>query len=349
MNRMRSGALLALMTSIGLAGCSRPSTTAEAAGVPETTAARVAAKVDGASIGWDEMDKRAAERLAALRQDEYEARLEALNELIFERLLANEANKRGVTSEALRQDEVASKAPKPTPAEVAAIYEANKDRVADRPKAQVLAEIEKHLFKQGLATREREFRKELRAKGTVATLLEAPRFDMALPPTSPSLGPNEAKLTLIEFSDYQCPYCHQAQGIVEEILKKYDGQLRFVHGEYPLPQHPRAFAASVASRCAGDQGKYWEYHKGLLGVASDYGDADLQARATKLGLDAASFGECLASGRHDAAIEASRQFGSAVGVNSTPTFFVNGRKLRGIRSIEDFDTIFREELARTGS
>lgn len=346
---MRTGALLALATSFGLAGCSRPSTTAEAAGVPETTAPRIAAKVDGASIGWDEMDKRAAERLTALRQDEYEARLEALNELIFERLLANEAKKRGVTTEALRHDEVASKAPKVSSAEAAAIYEANKARVVGRPRAEVLAEIEKHLFKQGLATREREFRQELLAKGAVATLLEAPRFDMALPPTSPSLGPNEAKLTLIEFSDYQCPYCHQAQSVVEEILKKYDGKLRFVHGEYPLPQHPRAFAASVASRCAGDQGKYWEYHKGLLEVASDYGDADLKTRATKLGLDATKLGECLASGRHDAAIEASRQFGSAVGVNSTPTFFVNGRKLRGVRSIEDFDTIFREELARAGS
>lgn len=349
MNGMRSCALLALTTCFGLAGCSRPSATAEAEGVPEATSSRIAARVDGAAISWDEMDERAAQRLVALRQDEYEARLAALDDLIFEKLLANEATKRGVTTEALLNDEVASKAPKPTPVEVAAIYEANKHRVEGRPKEQVLAEIENGVYNQRLATRENEFHKELLGKGAVAKLLEAPRFEIALPATSPSLGPKEARVTLVEFSDYQCPYCHQAQGVVEEILKKYDGKLRFVHGEYPLPQHPRAFAASVASRCAGDQGKYWDYHKGLLGVASDYGDADLQARASKLGLDAASFGECLGSGRHDAAIEASRQFGSAVGVNSTPTFFVNGRKLRGIRSIEDFETIFREELARAGS
>ncbi len=348
MNRIRSCALLAL-TCFGVAGCSRPSATAEAAGAPAAETSRIAAQVDGATISWDEMDKRAAERLAALRQDEYEARLEALNDLIFERLLANEAKKRGVTTEALRHDEVVSKAPKAAPADAAAIYEANKARVVGRPRAEVLLEIERHISKQGVATRERDFRQELLAKSAVATLLEPPRFDMPLPPTSPSLGPTEAKLTLIEFSDYQCPYCHQAQGIVEGILKKYDGKLRFVHGEYPLPQHPRAFAASVASRCAGEQGKYWEYHRGLLGVASDYGDADLKQRATQLGLDATRFGECLGSGRHDAAIEASRQFGSAVGVNSTPTFFVNGRKLRGVRSIEDFETVFREELARAGS
>ena len=348
MNRIRSGALLAL-TCFGVAGCSHPSDTAEAAGAQAAGSSRVAAHVDGVPISWDEMDKRAAERLTALRQDEYEARSEALNDLIYEKLLASEAKRRGLTTEALLREEVTGKVEKPTPAEVEAIYEANKERVQGQPKAPILVEIENHIYNQRLALRQGGFRKELLGKGTVATLLEPPRFEITLPPTSPSLGPKEAKLTLVEFSDYQCPYCHQAQSVVEEILKKYDGKLRFVHGEYPLPQHPRAFAASVASRCAGDQGKYWEYHKGLLQVASDYGDADLKARATKLGVDATHFGECLASGRHDAAIEASRQFGSAVGVNSTPTFFVNGRKLRGVRSIEDFETIFREELARAGS
>jgi len=348
MNRLRSGALLVL-ACFGIAGCSRHSTTAEAAGDPAAEGARIAARVDGTPISWEEMDKRAAERLAALRQDEYEARSDALNDLIYEKLLANEAKKRGLTPEALLHAEVQAKVERPAPAEIDAIYEANKERVKDQPKAGILVEIENQLYNQRVSIREGGFRKELLVKGAVATLLEAPRFEIKLPATTPSVGPKDAKVTLVEFSDYQCPYCHQAQDVVEQILQKYDGKVRFVHGEYPLPQHPRAFAASVASRCAGDQGKFWEYHKGLLDTASDYGDADLKARATKLGLDGAKLGECLASGRHDAAIEASRELGSGAGVNSTPTFFVNGRKLRGVRSIEDFDTIFRDELARAGS
>jgi protein-disulfide isomerase len=346
--KMWTLSLLAVAAGVSLVGCSRPSGTAQAAGTPPGAPARVVAKVGNAPIAWDEMEKRAGDRLAALRQEEYEARLEAINALVYERLLADEAAKRKLTTEALLREEVEAKAEKVTPAEVEAVYEANKARVVGRPKAGVLVDIERQMKAQRLAEREDDFHQELLARGQVKVELEVPRFSLPFAASTPSLGPEAAPVTLVEFSDYQCPYCHQAQAVLEQVLKKYGDKVRFVHGEYPLPNHPRAFAASQASRCAGDQGKFWEYHQNLLSQPGDYQEPELLERGKSLGLDEAKLGACLASDRFDAAIIEGRRIGTAAGVNSTPTFFINGQKFRGARSLEAFSAVVDAELARAG-
>ncbi len=336
---------LPLLAVLGLSGCTQRSGAAEAAGT--ASAPNVAAQVGGASISWEEMDKRAGDRLAAIRQDEYEARKQAIDALVYEKLLAAEAAKRGVTTEALLKQEVDAKIAKSSVADAEVIYEANKARVVGLPKAEVIKDIQRQLDARSAAVREGAFREELVAAGKVDIRLEAPHFSLPFKAATPTVGPADAPVTLVEFSDYQCPFCHQAQATLDEVMKKYEGKVRFVHGEYPLPQHPRAFAASQASRCADEQGKFWDFHRNLLLQTGDYEEKDLLARGQLVGLEADKFKTCLASDRFDAAIDEGKRIGSAAGVNSTPTFFINGRKLTGGRSIEDFTRAIDAELAKS--
>jgi len=148
----------------------------------------------------------------------------------------------------------------------------------------------------------------------------------------------------VEFTDYQCPYCHQAQGVMDQVLQRYSGKVRLVHLDFPLDGHPGAFPAARAARCAGDQGKFWEYHHSLMTSPGAFDDADFKGRASGLGLDASSFGRCLSSSRHDPAIRASLEQGEGLGVTGTPAYFVNGRMISGARPVESFAEVIDAEL-----
>lgn len=336
---------VALLAGALASACSQKTA---ASGAPPAKAA-VAADVDGAAITWDEMDSKANERLVVVRQEEYEARRDALDALIDERLIRKEAAARGLSRERLLEVEVDFKTPLVRPAEVDSLYQANKDRFPGRTQNEAQAEVERALKAQGRMVREAAFRQELRRRARISVKLEPPRLAVALPASAPAIGPDKAPVTMVEFSDYQCPYCHRAQQTVEELLKQYQGKLRWVHREFPLPNHPRAFAAARAARCANDQGRFWDYHRNLLTQPSDYADQDLSGRASRLGLDGPAFTVCLASDRHDAAINAARDSGQRIGVNATPTFLINGRMINGALPIEEFQRVLDEELARAGS
>jgi protein-disulfide isomerase len=152
-------------------------------------------------------------------------------------------------------------------------------------------------------------------------------------------------VTIVEFTDYQCPYCHRAQTVIDDVLSRYPGKVRLVHLDFPLDGHPGATPAARAARCAGEQGKFWEYHRSLMTAPGALDDADLKSRAASLHLSASSFGRCLSSDRHDAAIQASLEEGESLGVTGTPAYFVNGRMLSGARPLEDFTQLIDAELA----
>ena len=149
----------------------------------------------------------------------------------------------------------------------------------------------------------------------------------------------------MEFTDYQCPYCHRAQDVIDQVLSRYSGKVRFVHLDFPLDGHAGAIPAARAARCAGEQGKFWEYHRSLMTAPGSLDEADLKARATALRLDQGGFGACLSSSRHDDAIQASLRQGEELGVTGTPAYFVNGRMLSGARPVEAFTELIDSELA----
>ena len=342
----RSAAPLALAACSRSGGGSTPSTPAAGAPAAATVSGvGVVAEVNGAPILASELEQKVAGRLARLRQEEYEVRRQTLEELIAERLLAAEASKRKLTPEELLRQEVDAKTTALPAAQVEAIYEQNKDRFAGQTRADALARIRDVIGQRAKAERRAAFDKELRDAARVAVRLDAPRTTVAIPAGAPSTGPADPKVTIVEFTDYQCPYCHRAQGVIDQVLSRYSGKVRFVHLDFPLDGHPGAIPAARAARCAGEQGKFWEYHRSLMTAPGTLDEADLKGRATALRLDVGGFGTCLSSSRHEDAIQASLRQGEELGVTGTPAYFVNGRMLSGARPLEAFTELIDSELA----
>ncbi len=174
-----------------------------------------------------------------------------------------------------------------------------------------------------------------------------PRQSVTLASTDPAVGPATAPVTLVEFSDFQCPFCQRVEPTLKQLRAKYGDKLRIVWKDFPLTQiHPQAFKASEAGHCAGDQGKYWEYHDRLFDNQQALQPADLKKHATDLGLDAAAFASCLDSSKYGERVRDGVSLGTSLGVNSTPTVFINGRRLSGAQPLEVFVATIEEELSR---
>jgi protein-disulfide isomerase len=165
--------------------------------------------------------------------------------------------------------------------------------------------------------------------------------------TGPSKGPENAPITIVEFSDFQCPYCARAEPTVKDLmeLEKYKGKIRLVYRDYPLEFHKLAPKASEAAHCAGDQGKYWEMHGRLFAATPKLEVTDLKAYARELALDAGRFDKCLDSGEKAKVVADHFKAGADAGVRGTPAFFINGRLISGAQPLEAFKTIIDAELA----
>jgi protein-disulfide isomerase len=160
----------------------------------------------------------------------------------------------------------------------------------------------------------------------------------------PQRGPADAPVTIVEYSDYQCPYCSQAEGTLRQVLHDYGDQVRLVYMDFPLRNHAQAMGAAQAARCAGEQGHFWEYHDALLSAQARLSPYMLVNLAGQLGLDAASFGACVSEGRYQDAIRADMAAGARAGASGTPTFFVNGHPLRGAPSYAQFAATIERAL-----
>jgi protein-disulfide isomerase len=307
----------------------------------------VVAEVEGAKITLEELDAHAAGQLQQLRDREYEVRKAALEELIDQRLVKRAAAARGISDTELMKQEVEDKVERPTAAEIHDVYERNRDRVGGRTEAEVRPQIESSLLDQRKAARARAFTTELRDNAQVKIALEQPRFDVVFPADAQAMGPKDAPVTIVEYTDYLCPYCQHAEEVVAKVLERHAGRIRFVHRDY-LIGRPRSLPVARAALCAADQGKFWEYRRDLLTRQGDWSDQDLESRAARLGARPEEFRSCLASDRHDQAILASADEGQKAGVTGTPTYFVNGRRMTGLRSEADFDEAILAELGRRG-
>jgi len=168
------------------------------------------------------------------------------------------------------------------------------------------------------------------------------------------LGNKNAKVTIIEFSDYQCPFCRTFwKDSLSQIIKDYvnTGKAKFIYRDYPLSFHPMAVPSAQAAECADDQGKYWDMHDKMFSEQTKLGQGtvtytvqDLKKWAVQIGLDANKFNQCLDSGKYKAEVEKDFADGQAAGVSGTPTTFINGRSLVGAQPYATFKAIIEEEL-----
>lgn len=164
---------------------------------------------------------------------------------------------------------------------------------------------------------------------------------------NPAIGPEDAPIEMIEFSDYQCPYCKQwYDSVHSRLLSEYEGKIRFVYRDMPLSAiHPDAQSAAEAADCAGEQGAYWQYHDSLFGRQYGLGEQAYTQYATDLGLDMNAFNTCVADHRYQGEVQNDASVGVSLGVTGTPTFFVNGLKVVGAQPYEVFKQIIDNELA----
>ena len=191
-----------------------------------------------------------------------------------------------------------------------------------------------------------EFFAALEVRFAVEYHLDPLRFDVAADGFA-ARGAPDAAVTIVEFSDFECPFCVRVQPTLERVLQEYAGRLRLVYRHFPLTSiHPRAWKAAEASLCAGEQDRFWEMHDLMFAEQHAVSVPDLKDKARRLGLSGAEFDGCLDSGRHYEAVRSDILAGTAAGVSGTPAFLVNGRFLSGAVPFEHFAALIDDELAR---
>lgn len=265
----------------------------------------------------------------------------AVNDFVDERVMAQEAQARHVSVTELARD-IGS--PEITDADVAAFYERNRSYVR-KPLEELRPAIAQLLRQEAAADARRHYLTALRTKYSARSLVEPVRD--AVMADGPDRGPADARVTIVEFADFQCPFCRRMAPVLGQLLEKYPQDLRLVYRQLPLTElHPNALRAAEASLCAREQGKFWEMHDALF-ADQDALDLDsLKKTATRLRLESQPFAACLDSGRPLPSIRADAQAASDLGVDGTPGLFVNGRFVSGAVSYEEMAALIDDELQR---
>ena len=270
----------------------------------------------------------------------------AFEEEISTRLIADEAKRRGTSVEKLRKEEIDDKTQDPTDADVRTIYDRNAADI-EVPFERAAPIIKRQMQQAARSERERAYVETLRESGKVKTTIPVPSLPRYTVDGghAPSIGPENAKVTIIEFSDFQCPYCREAHRVIAELLKTYPNDLRVVYRDYPLPMHPQARPAAIAAECAAEQNKFWPYHDKLFEDQA-LGAADLNRYAQEIGLKLEDFQSCLQNSRAENGVREDEEAAKALDVSGTPAMFVNGIKLIGLLPLPLMQSLIDHELGR---
>lgn len=335
---------------LGVTACGAPEPAATAAPVAAAPVAVSSdlpdpvAVVGGKNITLAELEKASAAGVIAAKIEMHQARENALQQMVVERLLEAEAAKRSMDVDGLVAAEVEGKLAPPTAAEVEAFYEKNKAQMPG-PLDALRDRIVQHLTAESGNARMRAFIDELKAAAKVETFLPPFRVQPAARANAPRKGSANAKVHIVEFSDFQCGYCSGAAETVTKVLEHYGDKVSFEYRHFPLSFHDRAHRAAEAAECAGELGNFWGYHDKLFAQTAGFGEDALTTYAAELELDATKFAACLADGRHKATVDADMDAGAAVGMSGTPGFYVNGRVVSGAQPFEAFQEIIDKELS----
>jgi protein-disulfide isomerase len=312
----------------------------------------VLAVVGGTEITEEEVAEAVAGELLRIDRERQEILERGLDSLATARLLELEAEAKGVSVDELLAEVVGSRVSPPSQEEVDAFYEERKAQIR-QPKEAVEDRIVEFLTQQRRQSAEAEYIAGLKSRYGFESYLEPLRIPLEVE-GFPTRGPVDAPVTIVEFSDFECPYCARVIPTLEQILETYGDRVRLVFRQFPLNNiHPNAQKAAEASLCANDQGKFWELHDLMFKEQRSLELEQLKEKAARLELDVETFNACLDSSKYAEAVMSDQESGSRVGVSGTPALFINGRFLSGAQPFEQLAAVIDEELAsqepKTGS
>jgi len=302
---------------------------------PAKSGDRVVARIGSRSITMGQVEQSVALSLYQADQQRSKLLYQGLQQLIDEELLETEASRKGVTVSQLvagasQSESIARLANIPAP-----VKRIERGNTQDGSNLDALHDYQEQArLRQALLV-------ALRRQVNIQIDFPAPEPPM-LPVSAdddPSVGPANAPVTIVEFSDFQCPYCKLSVPLIKEILAKYPDEVRVVYRDYPGPNHPHAPQAAEAAQCAGDQGKFWEYHDSLFDRQAPGTGWNFSELAKGIGLNQDAFATCLISRRYREEVAKDLRDGLKLGVTSTPTFFINGRPLVGAKPFAEFQTL----------
>src|ERR1700730_8340199 len=305
----------------------------------------VVAEVNGDKLTVADLEQKEAPELLQSRYKYYQAERKALDDLIDQHLLEVQARQENLTVDQLLKREVNStlKAD-PTEDQLRIYYEGvDTDQPFEAMREQILQHIREARYNKARAA----YVKSLRSHAQITIAMTSPSAPVEVS-RSPVRGNRDAPVVLVEFADYQCPYCQKIHSDLEKLQKEYGNRLALVYKDYPLPMHPFAEKAAEAARCAGTQGKFWECHD-MLFAGKKLQPADLKEQAHTLNLDEQQFDKCVVEGLAAADVAKDADETRSLGITGTPSFFINGHFFSGVLSYAALRDIVEQQLARTPS
>ena len=311
---------------------------------PET----VVASVNNTEITQQQLDDSVSARIYPLQQQLYAIRKAALENLVVSKILEREAAVRGVSIEELRRQLTAGEIVV-TRAQVEEAYTQNASYFAAMSPDEARERLRLDLENQERMKHYRAGLDALRKKWTVTINFAAPRFVTELDDgVSPAKGVIKAAVTIVEFSDFECPYCRGVQPTLKQVLESYAGQVRLVFKHLPLEGHRNSLPAARAAYCAAEQDRFWQFHDALF-AAKELSPAVFTQIAGEFGLGLPKFQACVDSEQSRAAIVKDLDAARQLGVESTPSFIVNGKLIRGALSFADFQKLIEQELKQSST
>ncbi len=304
----------------------------------------VLATVGNHKITEKDVDSKIKPQMAALESKIFDLKRDAIQSIADNYLIEQAARREKLSVPEYIKKEITDKTPKVTEADARRYFDAHKGKSKvqyDQIKDRLL-----QMMQEGSEQEQREkVLADLRKSEPLKIMIQPPRIQVASI-GRPVRGPADAPVTIIEFSDFQCPFCKRAEPIVEEVLKKYGDKVRLVYVDFPLPMHSNALDAAKAGQCAAQQGKFWPFHDQLFADQSKLAPADLKATAKRLGLDTAKFDTCFDEAKTEATVRKELAEGQRLGIDGTPTFYIDGRQLVGAQPVDSFSEIIDQDLSQ---
>jgi protein-disulfide isomerase len=350
-NPLRVSLVAAAAAALTFSACNKPAattptTTTAAPGTGENPDLPIA-KYNDVTITLKDVDAKIASQLKQMDKQKMELRQQAAEQIALEALAKAEAAKVGQTDEQWIKAQMEAKLPPPSDAEILKVFEENKARM---PPGSTVESMREQIIGFLQKDKGREIAmgifEDLKKKGNYQVLIEEPRVQVEA--KGPGRGPVDAPITIVEFSDFECPFCSRAEEAVTQVMEKYPGKVRLVFRHFPLSFHANAPKAAEASACADEQGKFWEMHKQLFANQKAITVPELKQHAGAIGLDQAKFDACLDGGSKKAIVDADTKAGSEAGVSGTPAFFINGKLLSGAQPFSEFEKVIEAELKKKG-